>query len=1064
MNRHKYILCCLVFAAFQCCAQELLPQTVMLDTVIIDFEEFNANQGLSAGNIRDVVQDHYGYLWIGTAAGLNRYDGYKVKEYLPVTGDSLGPPANYLIPELLDHNNNIWLRTNGKGQFIFNRKDETFHRVDIPDNAYCEFDSNRNLGWTYNKEWCIIDFDFVYDTKDSTRIVNTQKVCQPIQNYFKGLKHLPAKQIVRTKNNELWWIEKNDLHVYNLNYRNKTANLKFVKRKFITSKPIDFWSHTLVYDKNEDAIYLLEENQYSIIDIKTGNRISSKKFPKNFANPRFFLCDSKGRIWLLFGKHGLHRFDPKKATFTDIRYSKKSDVNMFSIRPASSIYEDKDQNIYIFSTAYGLYKYSMDIEKFNYYGNNNLGPSVQKLHLTKNDKLIFVEKGIVIYDYKKHKRTSKINLDLFNKEEYVTHRRVRIDDKGNIELDNVYLKNPEIQVRLNIKGEILEEKLKADVIKDIQANGYKIFSEKSFNWILWYEKNKNLNGDSLTLNLIKRDIISNKEIERYSFQTNVTYRSHMPVSEHTENIISLKSRNNGILLFDKKKKEFTQHYHDPNNINSLSSNQIYCTLTDPIFPDKVLWVGTANGLNRIDVTNNSYTHITKSNSALPNDVIYGILADDRQNLWMSTNNGLSLFDPKTSNFRNFSMKDGLQHTEFNTDAFIKSKDGTLFFGGVGGLTYFNPEDFYRDLNPSHVVIQALKLDNKKIEYERNPEANFKGFRLEAPLLETKEIKLPYFFRMISFEFACLDLTKASGNRFRYKLEGFDKEWVDLKHLNEVTFTNLDSGEYILRVQGSNHKGVWNEAGATMKLTILSAWWETWWFRLLCLTLILYGLYYFYNYRIKQNERIQSLRNRISQDLHDEIGSTLSSIALFGTVAQQNNKEGGPIITKMLNKINDSTIDVIESMNDIVWTISAENDKAINVINRMRAYISELTEATAWKIQIDYDDSIHKTDLSMIQRRNIYLVFKEAVNNAIKHSKGKVLTISLSKKAKKIILIIEDDGVGMKSNDEIEKFSLGGNGIKNMKRRAEELDGVLKINSQSGAGTTISLTCNLNVHG
>ena len=225
---------------------------------------------------------------------------------------------------------------------------------------------------------------------------------------------------------------------------------------------------------------------------------------------------------------------------------------------------------------------------------------------------------------------------------------------------------------------------------------------------------------------------------------------------------------------------------------------------------------------------------------------------------------------------------------------------------------------------------------------------------------------------------------------------------------------------------------------------------------LCLVLSAVIILYIVRNKIIQRKKIQLIRNRISQDLHDEIGSTLSSISLFGVVAGKSIEEDPEKAHQLLTRINSNATQTIESMNDIVWAIKSENDSVQHLINRMRSYASDIEDTGEWDIHIKYDPKIVDKNLNMIQRRNTYLIFKEAVNNAIKYSNGNTIEIELNAGKDSIEMEIRDNGQGFELQKTLIKDnSFGGNGLKNMKIRAEELGGKMKIISSPGKGTKIN---------
>jgi signal transduction histidine kinase len=274
----------------------------------------------------------------------------------------------------------------------------------------------------------------------------------------------------------------------------------------------------------------------------------------------------------------------------------------------------------------------------------------------------------------------------------------------------------------------------------------------------------------------------------------------------------------------------------------------------------------------------------------------------------------------------------------------------------------------------------------------------------------------------------------------------------------VTYTNLNPGTYTFHVKGTNSDGVWNEKGNSIKIIILPAWYQTWWFRALLALVIAGGLYGLYRFRVRQLLKMATLRNRIASDLHDEIGSTLSSISLYGESAKKmmpDHEAAG----KVLTKINDSTAEMMEAMSDIVWAVNTQNDRFDNLANRMRNYAVQVTEAKEVSLHFTDNENIPALQLNMDQRKNIYLIFKEAVNNAIKYSGCKNLWVTFTKENHFLVILIRDDGKGFAKNDSADGHQsnkFGGNGIMNMKNRAAEMHATLQISSSFNEGTHIVL--------
>ncbi|MDZ7344741.1 MAG: hypothetical protein ONA90_09555, partial [candidate division KSB1 bacterium] len=275
----------------------------------------------------------------------------------------------------------------------------------------------------------------------------------------------------------------------------------------------------------------------------------------------------------------------------------------------------------------------------------------------------------------------------------------------------------------------------------------------------------------------------------------------------------------GLNQFDERSGQFKRFGHDPKNPRSVANNFIRA-----IYEDRAgrLWIGTDGGLDELDRTTKQFKHYTEKDG-LPNNRIYCILEDDRGRLWLSTNNGISRFDPFASvgpAFKNYTVRDGLSHQEFNRGAYFKSGSGEMFFGSMNGVTAFHPDSIKDNPFVPPVVITSCKRYNTD---------DAEGIAIvEKGISARQEIKFSYKDNIITFEFAALNFRNPAQNQYAYKLEGYREQWIQLGAHREATFTNLDPGEYVLRVKGSNEDGVWNEEGASIKIIITPPWWRTRW--------------------------------------------------------------------------------------------------------------------------------------------------------------------------------------------------------------------------------------------
>ncbi len=509
---------------------------------------------------------------------------------------------------------------------------------------------------------------------------------------------------------------------------------------------------------------------------------------------------------------------------------------------------------------------------------------------------------------------------------------------------------------------------------------------------------------------------------------------------------------NGLCSFDFIHNKWKRWLHKENDSSSISTNWLYTLCPDPAEPQHYLWLGTSgSGFDKFDMLTGKCVKHYSTTDGLPNNVVYGILPDDAGNLWMSTNKGLSCFNPASKEFRNFTQEDGLFGDEFNHFQFKKLNNGDLLFGGVGGFTVFTPSIVLQKQKAVPVVFTGLSISNKPVNWKQDS-----GI-LSAPVGYAKNITLQPGQNIFTISFASLEYRSNKKKFYKYKLDGFDKHYTEPSNKNEATYANLSPGTYTLHVMGTNCDGVWNEKDISLQVIVLPYWYQTWWFKALLVVSIIGILYFAYRYRLKQVIKMERLRNRIATDLHDEIGSTLSSISLYGESAKMMIKDNDAA-DNVLSKINSSTSEMMEAMSDIVWAINTRNDRLDNLANRMRSFAVQMTESKNIQLHFTDNKDLPAMPLDMEQRKNIYLIFKEAVNNAVKYSGCGNLSVNFVNASQVLRMTIKDDGKGFTVDGQAN--NMGGNGITNMQHRAEQINGKLFIDALPGEGTTITLEVQL----
>ncbi|HEX8426695.1 sensor histidine kinase [Hymenobacter sp.] len=497
----------------------------------------------------------------------------------------------------------------------------------------------------------------------------------------------------------------------------------------------------------------------------------------------------------------------------------------------------------------------------------------------------------------------------------------------------------------------------------------------------------------------------------------------------------------GLSRFDARTGLFTTFRADGRNPRSLSSNSVRSILQDR---QGTLWVGTeGGGFSRIDDPDAGRFTTFREDDGLPNDVVYGILEDNQSCLWLATNKGLARFSLHTQKFHTFDARDGLLQDEFNAAACHRTLAGVFYFGGVNGVVAFCPETVRTNPVPPPVVLTAFRKFNKPVELP------------DTVITERHVLRLSPEDNVFSLEFAALNFQLPEKNRYLYQLKGFDEQWVPAGDRREATYTNLDPGTYTFRVIATNNDGVLNPNGTALTIIVDPPWNRTWWFQV-GISWVLFGLLFLaYRVRVGQLLALERIRHGIARDLHDDMGSTLSSISILSQIARNHQRQQRPELAgAILEQIGDSSRRMLDAMDDIVWAINPDHDSLDDVTARMRRFASEVLEARGIEFTFRADPSVQGLKLGMQARREFFLLFKEAVNNLAKYADCQHASILLAYHHGQLHLTVEDDGVGF---DPASPAQGGGNGLANMHTRAASLSGQLTIDTAPGQGTKLHLS-------
>jgi ligand-binding sensor domain-containing protein len=825
----------------------------------LEFDKYTANDGLSNGNIITIFQDTRGFIWVGTANGLNRFDGISFKSYFFDQQDSTSIPGNIINSIAEDSHGNIWFGT-GNGLCVYDKEKDAFNRKKINNSGVilsdihisCSLIDNKSFFWLVSPN-SIFKFNLNDFAQYTPEIINVELIDIEDENVING-SHNYILSIIEDKEGKVWTATfSKNLFFYD------EKSKKFNQYMISHPQKDDFNNKykRILIDRDGDFFITIEK--VGLLHWNRRNntfRLHNPSESTDLAQINIWDAiqeDEDGLIWI--GDRytsGISIFDKQTQHFS---YCQQDDQNLYSLisNKINTIYRDRNGTMWV-GTMIGINKYSKGKFKFKRYFSY---PS-RTDKLSNNNILCFEES---------HNGDIWIGTDGggLNKLDRKTGRYIQYKydplDPNSISSDAI------ISIFEDDEGVVWIGTYNGGLVR-LKNNNFQTFLPDKNNpnsisqthiWYTFEDSKNNLWIATLTNGL---DIYDRKNNRFYNYKANdidttaLCNNSIHGIFEDSKGHLYITTYR-GVSIIDLNKYDFSKMPISINfetikfddNKNSISSNNVYCVAEDN---EGIIWFGThGTGIDKYDPETETFTNISMKDG-LPGNTIYSILVDNENFLWIATNNGLAKFNPSTKKVAVFDRKDGLQSKNLKSWA-IKTTDGEFFFGGADGFNSFFPEQIIAIQNQEKppVLITGLNIFNNRV----SPNEIFNNrIILTNDISTVKELFLSYKESYFSIEFVALDFTAPDKNNYAYKMDGFDKDWIYCGNRREASYTNLDPGEYTFRVKASNNDGVWNEEGVSLKVVIAPPWWNTWWFKVILFFGIVFMLVYTILSRIKHLKR------------------------------------------------------------------------------------------------------------------------------------------------------------------------------------------------------------------
>lgn len=1009
-----------------------------------NFEKLNADYNSPSRNVNVIVQDAAGYIWFGSDEGLSRFDGYNCISYKHENGNPHSLSDNAVFAVCIDGVGSLWIGTSNG-----------LNRFDAVNNNFEVFLHDEN---NYNS---ISENNIMSLAKDTSGTLwigtyggGIDKVVLSKQGYhFAHYRHsekentsISSNQIFSIafdKNDNLWAGTSNGL---NLLPHNTKSAIKFFNDP-LNPQTIADSRVNRIFTANDGTIWI---SGYNMLDKIIFNPLTFSLsvqhiLPMLSLHEEWvindFLIDSKNNCWAATNNQGLVRFTDEKNGISNKKLFTWNPQNPFGLPSSNSysVFEDLSGVIYT-GTSKGIAKYIPSKDNFDAWAylqtplpkmnfiisiatdnNNNLWLAPD------NDSLIILHKNALTNypsdhaSFDSYKMEAQIN---------IMHSCVNGDMFVGTMQHGFYIAPSTKKYNINNWQQISTKRyplLPSDYILSVTED------KSGLLWIGTYKGLCSFNKKTNTLTPVY-SLISDQVEGPYIIRA-ITVGNEDDLWCGTDD---------GIRVFKNNKQ--TAAYTDGNKSNMhLSNRNVTCLFKDR---NSNIWVGTMDGLTLFEYKKKS-SIIFKTKNGLPDDGIRSIVEDAQGNIWIATNHGLGKYIPSANKFISYTTKDGLIADQFITKSACLTSDGLLHFGTNNGLVSFNPKLIKPNSYIPPVQITQVNIMNKNIE-EINDTLLLKTFR------QKKILQLAYNQNFFSFEFAALNYLNSENNQYAYQLTGIDKDWVFSGTHHIATYTNINPGHYIFKIKGCNNDGIWNDTPTTIEINIAPPWWRTWWFYTLCILTCCFLLWIIYRVRIHHLLTLYKLRSSIAKDLHDDVGSALSSIAMLSKLAQDGKIKAALKPEEIYTRIGNTSKRMVDLMDDIVWSVNPNNDRFSNMLVRMREYAAEMLEPININYTFNISDSVEVLRIPMQMRKDYFLIFKEAINNLTKYALCSEALISIEKQHHSIVTTIKDNGIGFDAS-----IITSGNGLQNMKARALALKGNIEFITSVGKGTEVKITIAAN---
>ena len=976
--------------------------------LFLPLTKIETTDGLSSPNVRKILQDSYGFMWFATQDGLNRFDGVKITQYNAIVTDA---KHAILGSDVFD----IGIDTDNKYLWCLAAY-EGLSKIDIQTGIVVAKYPIKIQEFSGTKFWfkCmnITRQSILIGTNEGVVIKFNLKTEKP--ELFYTIKpsndtHYPVDKIYHDSNNNVWLLVSN----YGIVKTNENNN---AQSTYLTSKDLHIKSNTplqfLGFAILDDVMVICTSEGIRQINLDNMTVLNKKagviNIPEWFNNKAIYAIAETENSVLLSCSEGFFLIENKTGAYSQIIFSKFYDDKNW-VKITNCVFKS-GESIWIGSqfgvgwvknikTPYMGFFNSMDGSGIK------ISHSITLCKATDSSLIVCADDGLYVANY-----FTGVIIKIKTSDTYFhafkgphnniiasglnTGLKIVVNNFSIIPADKIF---PELAF------------LKNDVLISSQCLDNSIYflaSQNQKGLYIW-----DINS--------KKIIKLNTESKPVRLKSNVINRLFLDSKKRLwilcDNVVS---------IYDYKKGTLENlDLINPFNKEPLSINMDICEINGEF------WIASyGTGIVQLN-RNQKIKRIFSVNEGLNNLGLYKIHKLNDSMLISSSNNGIYALNITSGKGINYFEEDGLQSNNFEETSGCED-DQYIFLGGINGFTKIDKKLLSRDKKFYELFFSSIQINH--------------GYKITDTLnLLLHKIEVPSNSTQVVVNFSYLDYFRINTKLFRYRLLELNEKWNELARSRSVTLMGTPPGKYTLQVQAANEDGIWSEPKELI-LVYLPKWYQTWWFKLLVFLSTVGIIYAFYRYRIRQIKKQHEIRKNIATDLHDDLGSTLNSVKVFTNLAISGVKQ-----EESLQQVKDNLTEATMSLRDMIWVLDDSLDTVDELITRLKQFAIPVATASNIETIIKADSEVNSRQLTKEEKRNLFLICKEAINNSIKYSGANKIDVAIIASGKKIQIVVADNGKGF-NVDEVKK----GYGLKNMQYRAGQIKYKVVLTSSPGNGTQI----------